>query len=63
MRIPLGILRATFAALLTLTFTASATTPFNSTEPAQILERGIADHAFPGCTVVVGTDALADMGG
>ena len=56
MSIPSGIYRVILAALLTLVLPASAAVQFDSTGPAEILERGIADHAFPGCTVVVGTD-------
>jgi CubicO group peptidase (beta-lactamase class C family) len=36
--------------------TGCTATRFNPSGPAEILRRAIADRAFPGCTVVVGTD-------
>lgn len=55
-RIPQVIPQAVCAGWLALALATAAAGQFDSADAAQILRRGIAERAFPGCTVVVGTD-------
>jgi CubicO group peptidase (beta-lactamase class C family) len=50
------MIRVGTAGFLVLAIGASAAAKFDSTECARVLRQGIEDRAFPGCTVVVGTD-------
>lgn len=51
-----GVRSAAIGLCLAVGITGCAAMRFNPSEPATILRRAIADRAFPGCTVVVGTD-------
>lgn len=56
MRFSQGMIRAGAAGVLALALSASAAAKFDATECARLLRQGIEERAFPGCTVVVGTD-------
>jgi CubicO group peptidase (beta-lactamase class C family) len=51
-----GVRSAAVGLCLMLAITGCDAMRFSPSEPAAILRRAIADRAFPGCTVVVGTD-------
>ncbi len=59
MRVPQRILRAVTTAVVLLAICVAAAGKPDFTEAAAVLQHGIQSHAFPGCSVVVGTDEQA----